>query len=272
VTVAETRKVCTGECRRLLPPSAFGLRRPKCRDCEATIARQRRAADPDFQARQREREAKAELLARGLKRCANADCRKVLSLDAFSVSSATADGRYSYCRKCCAQIDMARHPKSPPAPLVMTYQAVHSRMKRERPPVESFACVGCGKRAKEWAYDHGDPDERISNRGPYTYSFDPARYQPMCRTCHRKFDAAHHASDRAKRLAARACKPGKPCVICGTEFWKENSRTKTCSPPCQSALRSQRQIERQDRVRQERVLSGRMARELAVIARIGGAR
>lgn len=77
--MTEMQKTCTGECGRTLPLSAFGPQkkgdghRPRCRDCDAAYARKRRAARPDFQEREEARQARMELAARGLKRCARED-------------------------------------------------------------------------------------------------------------------------------------------------------------------------------------------------------
>lgn len=276
MTATETRKTCTGECRRLLPLAAFGPQkkgdghRPKCRDCEAAYARQRRTLKPDFQARQRQKETVAELATRGLKRCARGDCQKVLPLDAFYVSTDRTDGRYPYCRECCAQIDASRRPKIDPAPQATSYTKAHTQLG----PVADMPCWRCGRTAHEWAYDHGDPDELMSERG-LPYSLDPSHYRPMCRKCHRRFDCAYR---RELRLAAgwRAAEPRivvNDCVICGEPFPAERKRIQSCSALCESALRSRRQVERQERARAERnaesVLTGRMARELAALAGIG---
>jgi len=53
---------------------------------------------------------------------------------------------------------------------------------------------GRAEETAEWAYDHGDPNERVdSRRGPY--SVDPSHYLPLCVPCHRAFDAEHRAFD-----------------------------------------------------------------------------
>jgi hypothetical protein len=49
--------------------------------------------------------------------------------------------------------------------------------------------------AAEWAYDHRDPGEMDSTKGPY--SLDHRRYQPMCKPCHRQFDADFARESRA---------------------------------------------------------------------------
>jgi hypothetical protein len=67
----------------------------------------------------------------------------------------------------------------------VSYFQAHSRVRRLRGSAAVQACA-CGASAAEWAYDHTDPAERFCPTG--AYSTDPARYVPMCRSCHRKFD------------------------------------------------------------------------------------
>jgi len=46
------------------------------------------------------------------------------------------------------------------------YAGVHLRMWRDD-PATNYACQHCSASAQSWAYDHSDPDERESDRGPY---------------------------------------------------------------------------------------------------------
>jgi len=74
---------------------------------------------------------------------------------------------------------------------VPTYLGAHGRIWRERGPARNRACVDCGKRAAEWSYDGTDPEELVEPEGPRAglpYSLDASRYQPRCRSCHRRFD------------------------------------------------------------------------------------
>lgn len=66
------------------------------------------------------------------------------------------------------------------------YAAVHARLRRGKGKASAFQCIQCGDQAKDWAYDHTDPDERFDADGPY--SLDPDRYHPMCRPCHLALD------------------------------------------------------------------------------------
>ena len=52
-------------------------------------------------------------------------------------------------------------------------------------------CARCAKPAREWAYDHLDPHEKTDTWGGFEvrYSVNVEHYQPLCRSCHRAFDA-----------------------------------------------------------------------------------
>ena len=68
------------------------------------------------------------------------------------------------------------------------YQAVHRRLKFERGEASQFDCGQplCTKQAREWAYDHGDPNEQCD--GGLSYSLKLEHYLPLCVACHRRFD------------------------------------------------------------------------------------
>jgi len=75
----------------------------------------------------------------------------------------------------------------PKLPGILTYTSVHRIVRRERGQADAHPCARCGGRAEQWAYDHGDPDERFeSGQGPYSLSVD--RYIPLCVRCHIEFD------------------------------------------------------------------------------------
>lgn len=74
-----------------------------------------------------------------------------------------------------------------------SYSAVHYRLNRSLGPASDHRCRHCGARAAHWAYDKTDPNESVDSRG-CTYSHEPARYMPLCISCHWRFDGA------AKRL------------------------------------------------------------------------
>jgi len=67
-----------------------------------------------------------------------------------------------------------------------SYSTVHWRL-RHRQPAKNESCRHCGGPASDWAYDHQDPNEKVSERG-LPYSTDLNRYMPLCRLCHKTFD------------------------------------------------------------------------------------
>lgn len=72
------------------------------------------------------------------------------------------------------------------------YRAAHRYVRKKRGKPESHACL-CGKRpAKEWAFVRPKDDREIlvDERGR-PYSLNVWHYQPMCRPCHRNYDAMH---------------------------------------------------------------------------------
>lgn len=74
---------------------------------------------------------------------------------------------------------------------VVGYRSAHERVEEERVPAYLHPCADCGGNAKEWSYDHTDPDELYAtdaaNMGA-AYSLDPYRYSPRCKSCHIRFD------------------------------------------------------------------------------------
>jgi hypothetical protein len=81
----------------------------------------------------------------------------------------------------------------------MTSNAVHLRLGRAKGPADQFPCyiAWCDEQAKDWAYDHSDPDPLVSrNRHGrvFEYSADFERYIPLCRSHHSLLDRALHCS------------------------------------------------------------------------------
>jgi hypothetical protein len=77
------------------------------------------------------------------------------------------------------------------------YDGVHHRLRANRGNADTHTCEFCGFPAVDWAYDHDDPEELTDERGR-VFSRDPEHYMPLCRICHRTFDARH-----AKRAGHR---------------------------------------------------------------------
>ena len=72
-----------------------------------------------------------------------------------------------------------------------SYQSAHEWVRRDRGPARDHPCVGCGKTAAHWSYDHTDPDQRYEpglSAKPVAYSLDTSRYQPRCVRCHKRYD------------------------------------------------------------------------------------
>lgn len=74
----------------------------------------------------------------------------------------------------------------------ITNSAAHSRVKALHGLASTHQCIDCGGRAAHWSYDHGDPNEKQSEDGPY--SVNPEHYDPRCVPCHKVFDLAYIAS------------------------------------------------------------------------------
>lgn len=72
-----------------------------------------------------------------------------------------------------------------------SYSTVHRRLKHMRGLAAAHPCsCGCGRQAREWAYDHADPDEKRQMWRGYMVEFstDVNHYSPMATSCHRKLD------------------------------------------------------------------------------------
>ncbi len=66
------------------------------------------------------------------------------------------------------------------------YQRAHQRLRDDKGPAWQHACIECGDQAAHWSYDRKAEDEQQSVFGPYTTRQE--HYQPMCNSCHKKFD------------------------------------------------------------------------------------
>lgn len=85
------------------------------------------------------------------------------------------------------------------------YNGAHDRHRKDLGSAENFACVdGCGNKAKQWSYDHADPDELISS-GTQTmgiaYSLKSEHYNPRCVRCHKNYDVDHINAAKLQCLA-----------------------------------------------------------------------
>lgn len=70
------------------------------------------------------------------------------------------------------------------------YSGAHRRVEKAKGKATDHDCVDCSGQAKQWSYDHGDPDElhEVYREYELPYSLDPDRYDPRCFECHKNFD------------------------------------------------------------------------------------
>jgi hypothetical protein len=77
----------------------------------------------------------------------------------------------------------------------ITYFSFHRRLRKARGSARDRQCVDCGGKAEQWAWLH-DKDPR-----------DFASYVPMCRSCHKKYDATPETREKARRNALAGWAP-----------------------------------------------------------------
>jgi hypothetical protein len=73
------------------------------------------------------------------------------------------------------------------------YIGAHMRLRRGRGSARQYSCVECRQPAADWAYDYADQNQKsgVHDGRILVYSTDPARYIPMCKSCHKIFDLGH---------------------------------------------------------------------------------
>lgn len=74
------------------------------------------------------------------------------------------------------------------------YDGAHRRVVAVRGRAKDHTCIDCGGQAAEWSYNNADPEPlyaTVAGGFVVAYSLIIANYDPRCRSCHRKFDAAH---------------------------------------------------------------------------------
>lgn len=82
--------------------------------------------------------------------------------------------------------DQLNHASAPRGRYI-GYDAVHGRLRRLYGRASLRPCEHCGGVAKDWAYDHTDPNE-LSESANGAFSLDLKRYFPLCSRCHLVFD------------------------------------------------------------------------------------
>ncbi|MGW8796650.1 hypothetical protein ACWGN9_05970 [Streptomyces sp. NPDC055775] len=77
---------------------------------------------------------------------------------------------------------------------VPAYGTVHNWVAAKRGRAKDHPCLLCGATAAHWAYLHGAPDQLLGPAGTHEdgmpYAVDVEQYEPMCRSCHRRWDNA----------------------------------------------------------------------------------
>lgn len=68
-----------------------------------------------------------------------------------------------------------------------TYEGVHRRLRNKLGSAKLHLCVLCGGGADQWAYNNAAENELVDSRGR-RFSQDMSDYQPMCFSCHIRFD------------------------------------------------------------------------------------
>jgi hypothetical protein len=71
---------------------------------------------------------------------------------------------------------------------VKTYEQMHSGLHWARGRASEHSCVDCGGPAKDWAFRYTAGDLQIVDDRGRAYSERFEDYEPMCRSCHRRFD------------------------------------------------------------------------------------
>lgn len=84
----------------------------------------------------------------------------------------------------------------------LSYEQVHDRLKSTRGRAATHRCVGCGEQARDWAYNHSEPEPLISKKGS-PYSQDLKAYDPMCSPCHKRRDRLQRRPDPMVKIRAQ---------------------------------------------------------------------
>jgi hypothetical protein len=135
-------------------------------------------------------------------------CVRNLPQDAFYPSMWARDRKSGHCKVCSVAWQKERYRAIRGIPLDdsdlrlrrkdehprwceanVSYGTLHTRLSAVRGSASRRECTHCAAPAADWAYDHTDPNELRDERG--TYSTDLARYFPLCKSCHKRYDNEH---------------------------------------------------------------------------------
>lgn len=122
------------------------------------------------------------------------------------------------------------------------YETAHSRIRRTRGRAAECVCIACGEQAKDWAYNHNEPDPRaVTDHKGRVYSDDPSFYVPMCRPCHRALDVLPNKPN---------CPKGHPYEGENLNVTKEGHRTcRACHSERQREARKTPEYQARERER-----------------------
>lgn len=73
------------------------------------------------------------------------------------------------------------------------YYGAHARVRCKYGRASNYACVDCGRKAKEWSLS-ADADIHVQQTGRMAgaaYSPNPDDYSPRCQACHRTYDVVN---------------------------------------------------------------------------------
>jgi hypothetical protein len=68
------------------------------------------------------------------------------------------------------------------------YAGWHARMRRERGPASSHACVDCGEPADHWSLKMDYVGDLQKNEDDQIWTREVDDYEPRCIPCHRAYD------------------------------------------------------------------------------------
>lgn len=85
--------------------------------------------------------------------------------------------------------------------MLRSSKAQHQWMRRTLGLASSYPCIVCLRDARDWAYQHSDPEELYDPVSGEPYSLDPSHYRPMCRQCHKILD---HGGDPREAMVKRS--------------------------------------------------------------------
>jgi len=75
---------------------------------------------------------------------------------------------------------------------VRKYSSAHEFVIAAKGRAAEHNCLHCGEQARDWAYNHEDPNEveqyRKQTKAVVAYSMHAEYYIPLCKHCHLEFD------------------------------------------------------------------------------------